>query len=151
MKYLDQLLFIISFLGKLLEQVYCPNDEKCYALYEEGVTFENARTFCTNAGGNMFVPDSLSHTKEVSDKMSASIWIGTMNPTEDNTYWMNINTGFELSFTNWADNEPNGKTTEKCVTMTTDGIWYDIPCDNKRQTICQFDFSSSSCKYFFTE
>uniref|UniRef100_A0A8D0FBW5 C-type lectin domain-containing protein n=1 Tax=Strix occidentalis caurina TaxID=311401 RepID=A0A8D0FBW5_STROC len=33
--------------------------------------------------------------------------------------------GIPLNYTNWHPREPNGKGTEKCVEMYTDGRWND--------------------------
>ncbi|NXS42440.1 SFTPA protein, partial [Balaeniceps rex] len=38
----------------------------------------------------------------------------------------------------WRRYEPNGKGTEKCVEMYTDGSWNDKKCNLYRLTICEF-------------
>ena len=110
------------------------------------MNFESARDYCGKAGGEVFVPKSLAHLQTI-ERPSFPVWIGIMNPTGDNEYWINVNTGAQISFTHWAQNEPNNNA-EKCVSMINadEGKWNDNNCDNTFNVMCMFDMDSASSK-----
>lgn len=56
---------------------------------------------------------------------------------EDSGQFKYLN-GMPVNYTKWHQNEPNGKRTEKCVEMYTDGSWNDKKCNLPRLTICEF-------------
>ncbi|XP_013907143.1 PREDICTED: pulmonary surfactant-associated protein A-like [Thamnophis sirtalis] len=43
-----------------------------------------------------------------------------------------------VNYTNWRRYEPNGKGSENCVEMQTDGSWIDKKCNQYRLIICEF-------------
>ncbi|XP_015685457.1 pulmonary surfactant-associated protein A-like [Protobothrops mucrosquamatus] len=43
-----------------------------------------------------------------------------------------------VNYTNWRLYEPNGKGSENCVEMQTDGSWNDKKCNQYRLVICEF-------------
>ena len=134
-------------LGKKVEKVVCQHyidDDYCFAISEEEVTFENARQFCHNGGGEILVPKSLSHHNKLMIA-SGNVWLGITNPTGDNEIWMDVNTGSKISFTKWDYHQPDD-ITEKCVIMSNEGYWTDIDCDKKFKAMCLINMKLANSK-----
>jgi hypothetical protein len=47
--------------------------------------------------------------------------------------------GAILTFTSWANGQPNGGSPENCAGTYQYGKWYDDPCSKQRAFLCQFD------------
>ncbi|XP_073822442.1 uncharacterized protein [Musca autumnalis] len=46
-------------------------------------------------------------------------------------------TGKPMYFTNWAKNQPTYSTNHHCIGSHTDGQWFDAPCTNGYNFICE--------------
>lgn len=49
----------VGFLKKPCDNGWIAYDESCYLIGRTIVTFKEAKAYCKNLGGNLFVPDSL--------------------------------------------------------------------------------------------
>ena len=53
--------------------------------------------------------------------------------------------GWHVIFTNWGDGEPSDpEGTGGCVSMHSDGRWYDDPCDSMYAVPCKYTEGNKS-------
>ena len=70
-----------------------------------------------------------------------NVWIGGTDAASEGTWvWSGSNT--PLSYTNWADGEPNNyysryNLTEDCLELYSSGEWNDQLCGRARKYVCQ--------------
>ena len=121
-------------------ELFCQNDsdESCYGLSKIDETFSNAKTICNEAKGTLFIPDTEVELDFVRQRIGTEkIWVGVINPSQDNTNWINAETGSAISYTNWKDGEPD-EVEQECVYMNQNGQWHDIKCDKTFGFVCEF-------------
>ncbi|NWU65922.1 SFTPA protein, partial [Pterocles burchelli] len=113
--------------------------EKILASNGKEVDFASALKSCEEAGGTLATPMSEEENKAVLGvvkQYNRYAYLG-IKEGETSGQFDYIN-GTPLNYTNWQKNEPNGKGTEKCVEMYTDGSWSNKKCNLYRLTICEF-------------
>ena len=68
-----------------------------------------------------------------------SFWIGAKDETTESEFvWEKAQE--QLSFTNWYDGEPNNAGNgEDCVEVSNFRKWNDLPCNEHRMFVCEFD------------
>ncbi|XP_053167883.1 pulmonary surfactant-associated protein A-like, partial [Hemicordylus capensis] len=112
--------------------------DKMFATTEKTADFDNSVKICKRAQGSIAAPTNKNENDAI---MSFVKWYNTyayLGITEGHVpgefHFLN---GTPLNFTNWYEDEPMGKGTEKCVEMYTDGTWNDKVCNKYRLTVCQ--------------
>ncbi|NWX23582.1 SFPA2 protein, partial [Aegotheles bennettii] len=113
--------------------------KKIFASNGKQVDFASALQSCEEAGGTLATPTNEEENKAILDIVKQHNRYAYLGIKEGETpgQFKCIN-GTPLNYTKWHRNEPNGKGTEKCVEMYTDGSWNDRKCNLNRLTICEF-------------
>ncbi|NXP49537.1 SFTPA protein, partial [Heliornis fulica] len=113
--------------------------EKILASSGKEVDFASALQSCEEAGGTLATPRNKEENEAILGivkQYNRYAYLG-IKEGETKGQFLYIN-GSPLNYTNWHQYEPNGKGTEKCVEMYTDGSWNDKKCNLYRLTICEF-------------
>ncbi|KFP18550.1 Pulmonary surfactant-associated protein A, partial [Egretta garzetta] len=125
---------VLALNGKIKEA-----GEKIFASNGKEVDFESALESCEEAGGTLATPTNEEENKAILDivkQYNRYAYLG-IREGEISGQFSYIK-GMALNYTKWHQYEPNGKGTEKCVEMYTDGSWNDKKCNLYRLTICEF-------------
>ena len=62
-------------------------------------------------------------------------WIGLHDSSSEGRYvWLD---GSAIPFSEWLQGEPNGRTSENCITQSFLSGWADRPCSEKMAFICE--------------
>ena len=113
--------------------------KSCYSFVNESMTFDMALSTCTEMGGGLAVPDSLSEQQFIWEVFTqvvpdGSVWIGCTD-TEEEGKWVQPGEGgyVECSYSNWYPKEPNGHNAypaDDCASMqrSLKGRWNDHRC-----------------------
>ncbi|XP_074400290.1 uncharacterized protein LOC102072931 [Zonotrichia albicollis] len=113
--------------------------EKILASNGKKADFVSALQSCEEVGGTLAAPKNEEENKAIMDivkQYNQYAYLGIRKgETSGQVKYLN---GMPLSYSNWHQHEPNGKGTEKCVEMYTDGTWNDKKCNMYRLTICEF-------------
>uniref|UniRef100_A0A8D2N257 C-type lectin domain-containing protein n=1 Tax=Zonotrichia albicollis TaxID=44394 RepID=A0A8D2N257_ZONAL len=113
--------------------------EKILASNGKKADFVSALQSCEEVGGTLAAPKNDEENKAIMDivkQYNQYAYLGIRKgETSGQVKYLN---GMPLSYSNWHQHEPNGKGTEKCVEMYTDGTWNDKKCNMYRLTICEF-------------
>ncbi|XP_054132539.1 uncharacterized protein LOC128937174 [Melozone crissalis] len=113
--------------------------EKILASNGKKADFVSALQSCEEVGGTLAAPKNEEENKAIMDivkQYNRYAYLGIRKgETSGQVKYLN---GMPLSYSNWHQHEPNGKGTEKCVEMYTDGTWNDKTCNMYRLTICEF-------------
>lgn len=113
--------------------------EKIFASNGKEVNFSSALESCEETGGTLATPMNEEENKAIMGIVKQYNRYSYLGIKESDTAgqfkYMN---GQPLNYTSWQQNEPNGKGTEKCVEMYTDGNWKDRKCSLYRLTICEY-------------
>nr|XP_009686333.1 PREDICTED: pulmonary surfactant-associated protein A-like isoform X1 [Struthio camelus australis]XP_009686334.1 PREDICTED: pulmonary surfactant-associated protein A-like isoform X1 [Struthio camelus australis]XP_009686335.1 PREDICTED: pulmonary surfactant-associated protein A-like isoform X1 [Struthio camelus australis]XP_009686336.1 PREDICTED: pulmonary surfactant-associated protein A-like isoform X1 [Struthio camelus australis] len=113
--------------------------EKILASNGREVNFASALKSCEEAGGTLATPMNEEENKAILGivkQYNRYAYLGIKeSETAGQFTYMN---GIPVNYTKWHQYEPNGKGTEKCVEMYTDGGWNDRKCNLYRLTICEF-------------
>ncbi|NWU49200.1 SFTPA protein, partial [Dromas ardeola] len=113
--------------------------EKIFASNGKKVGFGSAIKSCEEAGGTIATPMNEEENKAILSIVQQYNQYAYLGIKEGQTsgQFKYIN-GMPLNYTKWHQYEPNGKGTEKCVEMYTDGSWNDKKCNLYRLTVCEF-------------
>ncbi len=131
-------------------------DHHCYAGYDQAA-FEGAVTFCKARGAHLVTISSAAENAIVQKLVSSSKFIGGfedvgLNEEGKGDYrWI---TGEPLSYTNWAQGEPdmdddnclgwgNQRCYEHCLAMVGQGKWEDRRCDQLDGYVCEWEPAGS--------
>uniref|UniRef100_A0A8B9BB45 C-type lectin domain-containing protein n=1 Tax=Anser brachyrhynchus TaxID=132585 RepID=A0A8B9BB45_9AVES len=113
--------------------------QKILASNGKKVIFSSALESCEKTGGTLATPMNKEENKAIMaivEQYNSYAYLGIKeSETSGQFEYMN---GTPLNYTNWHQYEPNGKGTEKCVEMHTNGNWNDRKCNQYRLTICEF-------------
>uniref|UniRef100_A0A803SZS2 C-type lectin domain-containing protein n=1 Tax=Anolis carolinensis TaxID=28377 RepID=A0A803SZS2_ANOCA len=113
--------------------------DKLFATTEKTVDFDGTVKICKAAHGSIASPKNAKENAAVLSFVKQFNTYAYLGITEGHIPgYFNYLTGKPLNFTNWYENEPMGKGTEKCVEMYTDGTWNDKVCSYSRLTVCEF-------------
>ncbi|XP_054238562.1 pulmonary surfactant-associated protein A-like [Indicator indicator] len=113
--------------------------DKIFASNGKKVDFTSALGSCEEAGGTLATPMNEEENKAVLSivkQYNQYAYLG-IKEGETPSQFKYINS-MPLTYSKWHQYEPNGKGTEKCVEMYTDGSWNDKKCNFYRLTICEF-------------
>ncbi|NXC50589.1 SFTPA protein, partial [Penelope pileata] len=113
--------------------------EKIFASNGKEVNFSSALESCEETGGTLATPMNEEENKAILDivkQYNRYAYLG-IKESETSGQFKYIH-GTPLNYTRWRQYEPNGKGTEKCVEMYTDGNWNDKKCNLYRLTICEY-------------
>ncbi|NXY85537.1 SFTPA protein, partial [Alcedo cyanopectus] len=113
--------------------------EKIIASNGKKADFASALESCEEAGGTLATPMNEEENKAILGTVKQYNQYAYLGIKEGETagQFKYIN-GTPLNYTKWHQYEPNGKGTEKCVEMYTDGSWNDENCNLYLLTVCEF-------------
>ncbi|NWS67129.1 SFTPA protein, partial [Crotophaga sulcirostris] len=113
--------------------------DKLFASNGKEVNFASALKSCQKAKGTLATPVNEEENEAVLDFVKQYNRYAYLGIKEGETagQFKDINNS-PLNYTKWRKYEPNGKGTEKCVEMYTDGTWNDKKCSLNRLTVCEF-------------
>jgi len=134
-----------SFMYKSLGYVNITNAGLYHVWNLNTRSFENAKDDCSALLGFIVEFDNMEEENALLSYMSRkyddafSFWIGAKDEsTESEFVWETSQE--RLSFTNWYDGEPNNAGNgEDCVEVSNFRKWNDLPCNEKRMFVCEFD------------
>ena len=127
--------------------------------------FEEARVACERQGGVLALPTSDDGNTALVDLLTASgkdrIWIGASDSEREGSWARRVRNTFGdavsyqsewISYSHWADGQPDGTARENCAEMWTTGYWNDAPCTDRKAFACEvpqppredFDFPCST-------
>ncbi|KAM4651347.1 C-type lectin domain family 11 member A [Discoglossus pictus] len=121
---------------------------KCYLLFQQFENYATAQNLCQSRGGNLAMPvdqqDFAALSQYVRDAFfpfNWPIWIGINDLRSEGLYL--YENGHRVSFFNWYKDhlvtQPNGKTHENCVSITSDdGKWWDNECSRRMYFVCEY-------------
>uniref|UniRef100_A0A8C4UGH9 C-type lectin domain-containing protein n=1 Tax=Falco tinnunculus TaxID=100819 RepID=A0A8C4UGH9_FALTI len=122
---------VLALNGKIKEA-----GEKIIASNGKVVGFTSALESCEKAGGTLARPTNKEENEAILSfvqQYNKYAYLG-IKEHENSGQFRHIY-GTPLNYTNWHRNEPNGKGTEQCVEMYSDGSWNDKNCNQHRLII----------------
>ncbi|XP_071605417.1 pulmonary surfactant-associated protein A-like isoform X2 [Heliangelus exortis] len=113
--------------------------EKLFASNGKRADVGSALGLCEEVGGTLPTPMNEEENKAILDIVQQNNQYAYLGIKESETpgQFKHLN-GTSVNYTKWHRYEPNGKGTEKCVQMSTDGSWYDIKCNLNLLAVCEF-------------
>lgn len=118
-------------------------NDSCYELFEQRVTHLAATLECNALGGHLpFIEtqDESNFLTELAQPLgtggTSGVWLGARNAASDgNVQWED---GTALTFSNFADDEPNNPLNPQCVIKNNAaGLWFDVSCALERVYFCE--------------
>ena len=98
-------------------------------------SWEQAQQACLNQGMVLPAAHSTYDYKEMAIATKRrSVWIGASDVDKEGQWTWADGSVFEHA--NWASSEPNGKKSESCGEMYSNGLMNDAPCSNKYPVLC---------------
>ncbi|RYZ05143.1 MAG: hypothetical protein EOO73_21305 [Myxococcales bacterium] len=127
-------------------------DHHCYRGYDQA-TFEGAVAACEERGAHLVTITSAAENAVVRELVNSSKFIGgreQLDPMEEGEGDYTWVTGEALSYTNWAQGEPdldnyacsgwnNQRCYEHCLIMNGQGAWEDHRCDQPDGYACEWE------------
>lgn len=140
-----------------IENTYEPvetiNDGHIYELYDDILTWEEAKEKCEELGGHLVTITSPEEQAVIQQLLSGSsrgsYFIGGRKEGE-NSVWI---TGEPFDYTNWCEGEPNNSYgREDVYEIFSHGFWNDC-CNDKLGGgfICEYDAAVSLSELYFSE
>ncbi|MBO4400722.1 MAG: hypothetical protein J5809_02635 [Selenomonadaceae bacterium] len=140
-----------------------PYNGHYYKIYNDGMTWSDAKTFCENLGGHLLTITDANEQTVIENLLyekgsKNSYWLGGFKDSNNRWKWI---TGENWSYSNWADSEPNGS--GDCLQMyteqvNTNGRWDDTPTTGsigisiqQHGLICEWDGVSGYNGYWFVD
>ena len=113
--------------------------EKETHLIEHKATFEASYYLCQAFGGELSVPQNNHDLEKIGTKIKESencmsARIGLMKTNDEKVVTLN---GNKIAFSQWGENEPNGKQYEKCINTYGDSYYNDIKCSEETCFSCE--------------
>ncbi len=112
-----------------------------YQLFNEAMTWMEAKAYCENLGGYLVTITSQAEQDficETFSKKHGTAMIG-LSDAETEGVWKWV-TGENFSFSNWDSGEPNNEWDEDYVLINSDGTWNDAHLDKEKWIfICEWE------------
>ncbi|XP_040176619.1 pulmonary surfactant-associated protein D-like isoform X2 [Rana temporaria] len=105
--------------------------------------FDNAQKTCREAGGRLTAPRNAAENSAIEEIIRTKgngkkAFLGITDSEVEGTF--KYSTGQTITFQNWNPGEPNNnKNIEDCAEMISNGKWNDMPCNEQRLVICEFE------------
>ena len=110
------------------------------------MSHREAEALCSSEGARLAVPRSEKSNNVIHQLVKAQLEIHSIGNLlvrigiDDRKHegdWLSSD-GSKLTYSNWADGEPNDQGNEDCGTIARDtGLWHDFSCDTNEPFICQ--------------
>ncbi|XP_062989219.1 pulmonary surfactant-associated protein A-like isoform X2 [Elgaria multicarinata webbii] len=114
-------------------------ENKILATNAKTVDFETALQTCQHSGGSIARPMNEQENEAVLDIVKENNQYAYLGIKESSVAGQfEYLDGMAVNYTNWRRYEPNGKGSENCVEMHTDGGWNDKKCNQYRLIVCEF-------------
>ncbi|XP_073430890.1 pulmonary surfactant-associated protein D-like isoform X2 [Dendrobates tinctorius] len=114
--------------------------DKIYVSKGEQAIYNDAKSACTNAGGQLASPQNAEENKAVLEfrkVYNVSPYLGINDLVNEGSF--RYPNGELIRYSNWNAKEPNNDNgVEDCVEMYENGNWNDKNCNEKRLIICEF-------------
>mmetsp|Transcript_3312 Transcript_3312/g.5175 ORF Transcript_3312/g.5175 Transcript_3312/m.5175 type:complete len:467 (-) Transcript_3312:126-1526(-) len=119
----------------------------CYSLGNVPMTWEAANSSCASDGGWLATPVSVELTSSLVDWLAtyddlswdseSGLFIGLREDKDGEFRW--IHSEEEVSsYAPWVEGYPMYPTgLEHCVSLTSEGLWVNTPCEEEHQYVCQ--------------
>jgi hypothetical protein len=118
-------------------ELYSNNTGDVYYLYcQHNETWSDARTICESVAYDSLATVSGNQDKEDLKALTdVNSWIGLNDLSQEGNFtWSD---GSALIYTYWANGEPDGGTSENCVTVRSgNGRWQDDDCSQTKYFVC---------------
>jgi cysteine-rich repeat protein len=110
-----------------------PVTDACFIRFDVSGTFDASAQSCATSGAHLAIYETAGESDAVAVGLGlpSSRWIGMDDRDTEGTFvWLN---GLVLGGDDdWGGTEPNGDTTENCVTHTASGDWADTGCGSSQ-------------------
>ncbi|MCA9674093.1 MAG: C-type lectin domain-containing protein [Myxococcales bacterium] len=123
-----------------------PQSGHCLVFFSTAVTWNQARSACGAAGGDLMVATTAAENAllaplDVDPVATPDVWMGGTDVAVEGTFvWV---TAEAMTYTNWRTGEPNNGGTnggpENCMVLEADndGTWDDRACGNTYPFFCE--------------
>ncbi|MEO8177289.1 MAG: C-type lectin domain-containing protein [Deltaproteobacteria bacterium] len=114
-----------------------PDGETCYYVAPTAVRWSEARQACADAGRLLVQIDSADEDAFIASLGGFSFWIGAGDTVVEGSFiWSD---GSAIVFSNWGLDQPDDFPGPDCIEkrQETNEPWYDQPCSNLRQYVCE--------------
>ncbi|XP_044276260.1 collectin-46-like [Varanus komodoensis] len=101
--------------------------------------YDGAKFLCEQNGGTVASPRNAAENRALQQLVKAqkkSAILGINDREVEGSF--RYPSGENISFTNWAPNEPNNSNNEDCVQLLDNGFWNDNSCDGDYLFICEY-------------
>lgn len=113
--------------------------DKIYVTNGEETNYNDAKTTCTNEGGQLASPQNImenSAVQKLSTRYKLAPFLGINDLVAEGSF--RYPDGKVIGFSNWKEKEPNNRLgVEDCVEMLDTGEWNDTNCNKKLLVICE--------------
>uniref|UniRef100_A0A8C4Q270 C-type lectin domain-containing protein n=1 Tax=Eptatretus burgeri TaxID=7764 RepID=A0A8C4Q270_EPTBU len=120
---------------------------RCYLLFREYASHEQAASRCEETGGSLAAPSDATTRRAIARYARSAVsgnwfvWIGVTDHTAEGVYI--YSDGSRVISAPWYRAypvvQPNGGHAENCVVFTVgDGAWWDSPCNGRHLFLCQY-------------
>ncbi|KAL4228716.1 chromatin-modulating protein mrc1 [Mactra antiquata] len=116
----------------------------CYKFNDNTLTWDQAQADCKSQGAQLTSISNYHEERFISDHLfgytSPALWIGMNSLNVHQGYhWID---GAGFGYINWAPGEPNNVgNNERCgeiiASGSNNGMWNDVPCDQRRSYVCK--------------
>ncbi len=109
-----------------------------YKLITDEMNWIEADEYCRSIGGHLVTITSEGENSFVQSLISESTMIGLSDASEEGVWtWV---TGEDVTYTNWARNEPNNEANEDYALMRADGTWNDGHLQKENRVfVCEWE------------
>ncbi|XP_072000697.1 uncharacterized protein [Engystomops pustulosus] len=110
----------------------------CYYLSEEQRSWNSARDECYKVSSYLVMIKDRNESDSLNSLLTSNrrYWIGLRRDSKDIHIWKWLD-GSEVTFTNWAVNEPNYHSSKEHCAESLSGPWNDLSCSEKLYYICE--------------
>lgn len=137
----------------------CQRDEfvvgqKRMVLFSREKNWQDAKTQCEQMGMRLLTTSTKVEVDKLKTYLNSRIWDGApdvyfwnlwlaANKLDPKGVWQWKTSGQNLTYTSWAEGEPNGGDHESCMELNLiyfdESRWNDVKCSDRKRYICETD------------
>ena len=131
---------------------------KVYKIFDTATTYTNASRLCQSFGGqlaritnaeiNERLRKAIDRIPLPAGAKKISFFFGLTDLASEGQ-WAYID-GQIATYTNWELREPNGRRSENCAVLESDGTWSDRPCNNQLLSLAPIYYICEKSKNVLT-
>lgn len=102
-------------------------------------SWASARAQCQSLGSDLMIPNTPAELRTAVALQDLArdqeAWLGVEDQAVEGA-WTGVD-GAPITWTSWADGQPNNSGGQDCALLTTTGQWNDQPCDKRTAALCE--------------